>query len=67
MKQVQRLGMFALACLIASSGLVIAHGQENNQPPEGFTAIFNGKDLTGWHAINFHSAKLDPEKLAALT
>ena len=22
--------------------------QENNQPPEGFLAIFNGEDLTGW-------------------
>jgi len=27
---------------IASPGL--------NVPPEGFTALFNGKDLTGWHA-----------------
>lgn len=32
------------------------------QPPKGFTAIFNGKDLTGWHGMP-HS---DPYKLAAM-
>ncbi|NLS96796.1 MAG: DUF1080 domain-containing protein [Planctomycetaceae bacterium] len=26
-------------------------------PPEGFRAIFNGKDLTGWHGLNPHSAE----------
>jgi len=35
-------------------------------PPEGFRAIFNGKDLTGWHGLNPHrSAKLTGEKLEA--
>ncbi len=35
-------------------------------PPEGFRAIFNGKDLTGWHGLNPHSsAKLTGEKRAA--
>ena len=35
-------------------------------PPEGFRAIFNGKDLTGWHGLNPHSsAKLSGEKLEA--
>ena len=24
-------------------------------PPEGFRAIFNGKDLTGWHGLNPHT------------
>ena len=24
-------------------------------PPEGFRALFNGKDLTGWHGLNPHS------------
>ncbi len=23
--------------------------EQNNQPPKGFKALFNGKDLTGWH------------------
>ncbi|MFV1968888.1 MAG: family 16 glycoside hydrolase, partial [Pirellulaceae bacterium] len=32
-------------------------------PPEGFRAIFNGKDLTDWHGLNPHSvAKLTGEK-----
>ncbi len=35
-------------------------------PPEGFRAIFNGKDLTGWHGLNPHrSAKLTGDKLEA--
>ena len=24
---------------------------EAADPPEGFTSIFNGKDLTGWHGM----------------
>jgi acetyl esterase/lipase len=33
-------------------------------PPEGFRAIFNGKDLEGWYGWNPHStAKLEGEKL----
>jgi hypothetical protein len=36
-------------------------------PPEGFTAIFNAKDLTGWHGLNPHSvAKLTGEKREAM-
>jgi 3-keto-disaccharide hydrolase len=39
-------------------------------PPKGFTAIFNGKDLTGWHGWAIHAkgagpldfAKLSPEE-----
>ncbi len=35
-------------------------------PPNGFRAIFNGKDLSGWHGWNPHtSAKLAGEKLEA--
>jgi|SRR5579875_858259 hypothetical protein len=37
---------FALLTLAASA----AHAEEP-QPPEGFTALFNGKDLTGWHGM----------------
>ena len=25
-----------------------AAGAEDNQPPAGFTSLFNGKDMTGW-------------------
>ena len=35
-------------------------------PPEGFKAIFNGKDLSGWHGLNPHlTAKLEGEKKEA--
>src|SRR6476620_9447540 len=32
------------------------------KPPLGFTAIFNGKDLTGWYAFNG-----DPRKIFAMS
>jgi len=39
-----------------------------NQPPEGFVALFNGKDLTGWKGLltgpydnPIKRAKLSPE------
>ena len=42
-----------------------------NTPPEGFGALFNGKDLTGWKGLQAHPndnpanrAKLAPEKFA---
>jgi hypothetical protein len=35
-------------------------------PPDAFRALFNGKDLSGWHGWNPHtSAKLKDDKLAA--
>lgn len=35
-------------------------------PPAGFRALFNGKDLTGWHGLNPHTvAKLEGEKKEA--
>jgi len=35
-------------------------------PPEGFRALFNGKDLSGWHGHNPHQGlKLTGEKKAA--
>jgi hypothetical protein len=36
---------------------------DDTQPPEGFRAIFNGKDLAGWHGLNPHgAAKLTGQK-----
>jgi hypothetical protein len=40
----------------------------HNTPPEGFTALFNGKDLTGWKGLVANPekrAKMDKEALAA--
>ena len=35
-------------------------------PPKGFRALFNGKDLTGWHGLNPHLVvKLEGEKREA--
>jgi hypothetical protein len=39
-----------------------------NDPPEGFTALFNGKDLTGWKGLVENPlvrATMSPEQLAA--
>lgn len=33
------------------------------EPPEGFIALFNGKNLDGWHAV----PHFDPRKLAAMS
>ncbi len=52
---------------------VAAHAETLNQPPEGFTALFNGKDLTGWKGLlkgpydnPDRRAALEPEQLAEL-
>ena len=45
----------------------VAFGQDNT-PPEGFVALFNGKDLTGWKGLvedPVKRAKMSPEELAA--
>ena len=35
----------------------------DGKPPKGFTALFNGKDFTGWHGM----PHFDPYKLAAMS
>ena len=45
----------------------VAFGQDNT-PPEGFVALFNGKDLTGWKGLvedPVKRAKMSPDELAA--
>ena len=49
----------ALACL-SSQG---SRADAQNQPPAKFTALFNGKDLSGWRGGN----TFDPAKLAAMS
>jgi hypothetical protein len=43
-------------------------GQNDNTPPPGFTALFNGKDLTGWQGLVElpQRWKLTPEQLATV-
>ena len=61
-------------CLAAPSLLAAADDkqakQPDNTPPEGYTALFNGKDLTGWKGLlagpldnPFERAKATPEQL----
>ena len=47
---------------LLSCGLMSV-AEEQNVPPEGFTAIFNGKDLSGWHGMGH----FDPRKLWAMS
>ncbi len=51
-------------CLLPVVALFVAaaHAQEDNKPPEGFTALFNGKDLKGWHG----EQTMSPEKIALM-
>lgn len=42
------LSLFAAAALFALPAVALA---ADNTPPEGFTALFNGKDLTGWKGL----------------
>jgi 3-keto-disaccharide hydrolase len=52
-------------CLIVVATLLTGasrvHAQDP-QPPRGFSALFNGKDLTGWHGM----PHFDPYKLNAM-
>lgn len=60
--------LVVIACLAQSA----ACGEKRlNQPPEGFVALFNGRDLTGWKGLlsspydnPIKRAKLSPEALA---
>jgi hypothetical protein len=48
---------------IAALGIVVADASAADlQAPKGFTALFNGKDLAGWHGM----PHFDPYRLAAL-
>ena len=54
-----------LSCLIATAA-ESSQGADNT-PPEGFVALFNGKDLTGWKGLVGNPktrAEMTPEKLA---
>ncbi len=57
-----RKGFTVLGALFAALVFIPARGAEN-VPPPGFTALFNGKDLTGWHGMGHVS----PRKLAAMS
>jgi hypothetical protein len=51
----------SLAAILCA--LPTAHAFEQNSPPSGFVALFNGKDLSGWHGM----PHFDPRKLDAMS
>lgn len=61
----------ALIIFTASSLQGLSQEKTLNTPPPGFTALFNGKDLTGWKGLAgkggspLERAKLSPEELKA--
>lgn len=60
-----RLVALAACCLLIL--FVAVASAADNTPPEGFTALFNGKDLTGWKGLVASPparAKMTPEQLA---
>jgi len=61
--------MLLVAALIGVMGLTLPGSLQaaDNSPPEGFMALFNGKDLTGWKGLvgsPKSRAAMTPEKLA---
>ena len=40
-----------------------ASRQAQPQPPDGFTALFNGRDLSGWYGLEH----FDPRRLRAMS
>lgn len=56
----KRLSWAVCALLVCTAANLTA---ADNVPPQGFTAIFNGKDLTGWYGLEH----FDPRKLWAMT
>lgn len=67
MKSLLLLGVGVLGPVML--GTVRAQERPLNQPPAGFTRLFNGKDLSGWRGRQpnyspYEQAKLTPEDLA---
>lgn len=59
----RRIALSAI-CLLAAFAVIASAA--DNTPPEGFTALFNGKDLTGWKGLVANPpqrAKMTPEQL----
>ncbi len=50
-------------CLAAISPIAAAEEVPPNVPPAGFTALFNGQDLSGWYGL----ATVRPAELAAMS
>ena len=60
-RQLGNRGLSLTIAALAILPLASAQGQLK-RPPPGFTALFNGQDLTGWHGMDS-----DPRKIWALS
>lgn len=61
------LRLFAVLPALLLPAFVLAADAPLNTPPEGYTALFNGKDLTGWKGLVGNPktrAAMSPEDLA---
>jgi hypothetical protein len=61
------LAGFSFANLALQAGDSVKAGPKDNVPPPGFTALYNGKDLTGWQGMVSMKERLkinDPNLLA---
>jgi hypothetical protein len=54
--------MFSVSLLMCLGTLSPACADDLNKPPEGFVALFNGKDLSGWKGL-----VADPKKRAEMS
>ena len=52
----------ALAALAPAGIWAFSQAQPQPQPPNGFTALLNGRDLTGWYGLEH----FDPRTLRAM-
>ena len=59
------VGLVTMAALLLVATATPAAQQALNQPPDGFVALFNGKDLTGWKGL-LKDPYDNPDKRAAL-
>ncbi|MFP6763995.1 MAG: DUF1080 domain-containing protein [Planctomycetaceae bacterium] len=55
----------AVCIALACPSFASAEGGENNVPPKGFKALFNGKSLDGWRGLSHPQS--NPYKLAAMS
>ncbi|MCH7225887.1 DUF1080 domain-containing protein [Haloferula sp. A504] len=62
-------GMRPVLVILSMAGVHAASLHAEVRPPEGFTALYNGKDLSGWWGANTENPEkylaLPPEELAA--
>jgi hypothetical protein len=60
-----RTSILSMILIVAASSLATAKAEPSqlNVPPRGFTALFNGKNLSGWCGMK----TMDPRKFAAMS